>query len=44
MANKIPNARKVVIDDAGHAPNIDQPQMFNAAVLGFLDEAVSQTS
>jgi pimeloyl-ACP methyl ester carboxylesterase len=38
MAAKIPGARKVVIPDAGHAANIDQPEAFNAAVLGFLAE------
>lgn len=37
MANKIPGARKVVIDDAGHAANLDQPEAFNAAVREFLD-------
>ena len=36
MAAKIPGAKKVVIPDAGHAANIDQPEAFNAAVLGFL--------
>lgn len=40
MANKIPGARKVVIPDAGHAANIDQPEAFNAAVLSFLDEVL----
>jgi pimeloyl-ACP methyl ester carboxylesterase len=39
MANKIPAAKKVVIPNAGHAANIDQPEAFNAAVLGFLAEA-----
>ena len=39
MAAKIPGAKKVVIPDAGHAVNIDQPQAFNAAVLSFLREA-----
>lgn len=38
MAKKIPNARLSVIPDAGHAANIDQPEAFNAAVLGFLAE------
>ena len=37
MARKIPGARKVVIADAGHASNINQPTAFNAAVLGFLN-------
>jgi pimeloyl-ACP methyl ester carboxylesterase len=36
MAGKIPGARKVVIENAGHAVNIDQPDAFNAAVLDFL--------
>lgn len=42
MANKIANARKVVITDAGHASNIDQPAAFNEAVLAFLDEVVRE--
>jgi pimeloyl-ACP methyl ester carboxylesterase len=37
MAAKIPGAKKVVIPEAGHAANIDQPDAFNAAVLGFLE-------
>jgi pimeloyl-ACP methyl ester carboxylesterase len=36
MAKVIPRARKVVIPDAGHAANIDQPQLFNEAVTEFL--------
>ncbi len=39
MAAKIPGARKLVIPGAGHAANIDQPEAFNAGVLGFLAEA-----
>jgi pimeloyl-ACP methyl ester carboxylesterase len=38
MAAKIPGAKKSVIANAGHASNIDQPEAFNAAVLGFLGE------
>ena len=38
MAAKIPNARKVVIEKAGHAVNLYQPEQFNAAVLDFLRE------
>lgn len=37
MAAKIPGAEKVVIPGAGHAANIDQPEAFNEAVLGFLN-------
>ena len=39
MAAKIPGAKKVVIPDAGHAANIDQPEAFNKAVLEFLKGA-----
>ena len=39
MAAKIPGAKLVTIPAAGHAANIDQPEAFNAAVLGFLAEA-----
>jgi pimeloyl-ACP methyl ester carboxylesterase len=39
MAAKIPGAKKVVIEDAGHSANIDQPQAFNAALLSFLKDA-----
>ena len=37
MAERIPDATKVVIDDAGHAANIHQPEAFNAAASAFLD-------
>jgi pimeloyl-ACP methyl ester carboxylesterase len=36
MANKIPGARRVVIPEAGHAANIDQPEAFNTATEAFL--------
>jgi pimeloyl-ACP methyl ester carboxylesterase len=36
MVKKIPRATPVVIADAGHAANIDQPEAFNAAVEAFL--------
>ncbi|MDR3513165.1 MAG: alpha/beta fold hydrolase [Caulobacteraceae bacterium] len=39
MAAKIPGAVKVVIPNAGHAANIDQPKAFNRAVTGFLAAA-----
>jgi pimeloyl-ACP methyl ester carboxylesterase len=38
IASKIPNARKVVIEQAGHAVNLYQPEQFNAAVLQFLKD------
>lgn len=37
MAAKIPNANKVVIAQAGHASNLDQPEMFNRSVITFLE-------
>jgi pimeloyl-ACP methyl ester carboxylesterase len=36
MAAKIPGATKIVIADAGHASNIDQPAAFNEAVASFV--------
>jgi len=39
MAAKIPGAKKVVIEGAGHAANLDQPQAFNQALLEFLKGA-----
>jgi len=36
MAAKIPGAKKVVLADAGHASNIDQPRAFNDAVEAFI--------
>ena len=38
MHRHIANSRKVVIDDAGHAANMDQPDVFNAAVRELLDQ------
>ncbi len=39
MAKRIPGAQKMVITGAGHASNIDQPGIFNEAVLDFLSGA-----
>lgn len=36
MAAKIPGARRVVIEQAGHAVNLYQPEAFNAAAVAFL--------
>jgi pimeloyl-ACP methyl ester carboxylesterase len=36
LAARIPGARLAVIPGAGHVSNLDQPERFNAAVLGFL--------
>jgi pimeloyl-ACP methyl ester carboxylesterase len=37
MAAKIPHALKIVISDAGHSSNIDQPALFNQAVANFIE-------
>ncbi|KAK3069329.1 hypothetical protein LTR53_012412 [Teratosphaeriaceae sp. CCFEE 6253] len=36
MAKRIPGAQKVVVPEAGHAVNLDQPLLFNEAVQSFL--------
>ena len=41
MAAKIPDPRLVVIPDAGHAPNLDKPSLFNAEVRAFLDQVAA---
>ena len=41
MAAKLPHARKIVIPAAGHAPNVDQPEQFNAELRAFLDEVAA---
>ncbi|HYW03307.1 MAG TPA: alpha/beta fold hydrolase [Gammaproteobacteria bacterium] len=38
MSRKIPDSRKVVIPNAGHAVNLDRPEPFNRAVAEFLAE------
>ena len=41
MAAKIPGAEKVILEGAGHAANIDQPEAFNQTVREFLDRATA---
>ena len=38
MFKAIPNAELVVVPDAGHLPNLEQPDIFNDAVIDFLEE------
>jgi pimeloyl-ACP methyl ester carboxylesterase len=40
MATKIPGAVRLVIAHSGHAPNIDNPGVFNDAVVGFLNASL----
>lgn len=35
LATVLPNSRRVVIESAGHAPATENPEAFNAAVVGF---------
>lgn len=44
IAGRIPGAQLRVIEDAGHLCNIEQPEAFDAAVLGFLREASRRAS
>ncbi len=37
MTEKIPSARKVIIEDAAHLPNMDQPHEFQGVVKDFLE-------
>jgi pimeloyl-ACP methyl ester carboxylesterase len=38
MAAAIPNARKVIIPNCAHLPNMEQPAEFNQVVLDFLQK------
>jgi pimeloyl-ACP methyl ester carboxylesterase len=40
MVEAIASARKVILADAGHLPNMDHPDQFQSAVRAFLDEVV----
>ncbi|HVN64875.1 MAG TPA: alpha/beta fold hydrolase [Candidatus Binataceae bacterium] len=42
MAAKISEAEKVILANAGHAANIDQPEAFNQAVGSFLDRVTAR--
>lgn len=37
MVERIPSAQKVIIEDAAHLPNMDQPEEFQAIVINFLE-------
>lgn len=41
MVARIPSARKVVIEDAAHLPNMDHPDEFQAIVTNFLEGRLS---
>jgi pimeloyl-ACP methyl ester carboxylesterase len=41
MTEKLPSARKVIIEDAAHLPNMDQPHEFQGIVKDFLESLSS---
>jgi pimeloyl-ACP methyl ester carboxylesterase len=41
MAGRIPGARYVCLPGVGHLPNLEAPAAFDAAIIGFLREALS---
>lgn len=41
LATGIPGARKVVLEEADHVPNVRKPEEFNDLVIGFLEEVMS---
>jgi pimeloyl-ACP methyl ester carboxylesterase len=38
MAERIPRATKVVVPQAGHGANIEQPALVNASIRTFLEQ------
>lgn len=42
MQNAIPNSRLVIVPDAGHLPNLEQPDIFNDAVIDFIEELTGE--
>jgi pimeloyl-ACP methyl ester carboxylesterase len=40
LVDNIPSARKVILEDAAHLPNMDHPDQFQSAIRSFLDEFV----
>lgn len=44
MLEKIPTARKAVIQDAAHLPNMDHPEEFQRKVAAFLEDVIAKDS
>jgi 3-oxoadipate enol-lactonase len=44
MAAKIPGARYVCLASLGHLPNLEAPDVFNAAVLEFLTPVLASAA
>lgn len=43
MLNAIPDAELAIISDAGHLPNLEQPEPFNDAIIEFLEMLTGDT-
>lgn len=41
MEQHIPNSRRIAFANSGHAPHLEDPQLFNASLAGFVDELQS---
>ncbi len=41
MDQHIPNSRRVVFAESGHAPHLEEPDLFNQTLAGFADELAS---
>lgn len=42
MNAAIPDSRLVIVPDAGHMPNLEQPDIFNDAMIDFLEELTGE--
>jgi pimeloyl-ACP methyl ester carboxylesterase len=42
LAEKIPDARLVVVQDTGHFPHMEKPEIVNEAIWKWLEEKISQ--
>jgi pimeloyl-ACP methyl ester carboxylesterase len=38
LADTAPRGRAAIVDEAGHAPQLQRPEEFAALIAGFLDE------
>jgi pimeloyl-ACP methyl ester carboxylesterase len=40
LADKIPNAKLVIIQDTGHFPHVEKPEIFNEALWTWMKESI----
>lgn len=43
MAAQIPHCQTVIIDEVGHLSNLERPDLFNAAIINWMQHEVSQS-